>query len=499
MKDVARVAKFLVGFLVALTASSGLDAAWIETAQLFDAGGSVDERLGESVAIDGDVAVVASPGRVFVFVRSSGIWTQAATLSPSTSRPGDEFGVTVAVSSGVVAVGVLNSFDNSGAVDVFLRPPGGWTGAISESARLATGADFDFLGSSVTFAGQDIASGALLAGKVYVFQRPTSGWSGTVAPSCVLTASDGVSGDEFGFSIGGSSDLIVAGAPAGLIGTEGKAYVFAKPATGWKGSITESAELLPSDNVPNSQFGSAAVTDGTNIIVTSHGKGYVFVRPQTGWSGLLNENAQLVGSNVVPSLTDFGASASLSGKTVVIGDPGGEYGAAYIFERPATGWAGTIFETQEIDGSAQDEFFYATSVAISGNTIVVSADFATVNGNTQQGEAHVYDFAQPYITRTRFLVQGPIRVAPGVPVEFSFRIDTLRDSPIAPTGEVVVSDGAGHTCRSDVNVAGEGSCMLTFGTPGNYRVRADYLGNLSFAGSTSPVTPVLVGKGGAAP
>jgi hypothetical protein len=75
-----------------------------------------------------------------------------------------------------------------------------------------------------------------------------------------------------------------------------------------------------------------------------------------------------------------------------------------------------------------------------------------------------------------------------------FQVEGLRESPIAPIGEVVVSDGAGHTCRSDVNVSGEGSCTLTFGAPGNYRVRAEYLGNLSFAASTSPLEPVLVGR-----
>jgi hypothetical protein len=111
----------------------------------------------------------------------------------------------------------------------------------------------------------------------------------------------------------------------------------------------------------------------------------------------------------------------------------------------------------------------------------------------------VFDVARPSITQIRFLVRGPIRVAPGVPVELSFQVDPLRESPIAPTGEVVVSDGAGHTCRSDVSVSGAGSCTLTFGTPGTYRVRAEYLGNLSFASSTSPVVPVLVGKGGSVP
>jgi hypothetical protein len=188
----------------------------------------------------------------------------------------------------------------------------------------------------------------------------------------------------------------------------------------------------------------------------------------------------------------------MSGNTVVIGDYLHPYGAAYVFVRPGTGWTGNLQEYQELNGPESDDGF-GYAVAISGNTIMVGAFDQTVHGNAMQGEAHVFDVARPSITQTRFLVQGPIRVAPGVPVEFTFQVNPLRDSLIAPTGEVLVSDGVGHICRSDVSVTGEGSCTLTFGSPGTYRVRAEYLGNFAFGGSTSPVEPVLVGGPAGAP
>jgi hypothetical protein len=99
-------------------------------------------------------------------------------------------------------------------------------------------------------------------------------------------------------------------------------------------------------------------------------------------------------------------------------------------------------------------------------------------------------------TQTRFLVQGPIRVAPGVPVEFPFEVSALQRTSIGITGEVLVSDGAGHSCRSDVSASGEGSCSLTFGSTGTYRVHATFLGSLSFGGSRSPALPVFVRAGG---
>jgi hypothetical protein len=66
-------------------------------------------------------------------------------------------------------------------------------------------------------------------------------------------------------------------------------------------------------------------------------------------------------------------------------------GAAYVFVEPALGWAGTLTETASLtapDVAANDEF---TSVAISGNTVVVGADDAgAVGGIPGQGAAYVF-------------------------------------------------------------------------------------------------------------
>ncbi|HET7453080.1 MAG TPA: Ig-like domain repeat protein, partial [Thermoanaerobaculia bacterium] len=220
------------------------------------------------------------------------------------------------------------------------------------------------------------------------------------------------------------------------------------------------------------------------------GKGYVFEQPGGGWAGSLTEDAQLVGSDVGKASL-FGWAVSMSGNVAVMGDSiAQDRGEAYIFNRPVGGWTGTRQEDDSLDGTGDAAF--GLTVAISGNTIIVGAPAETIDGNFAQGAAHVYDFVRPYVSRTRFLVQGPIRVAPGVPVEFRYVVDGLGDSPIAPTGEVVVSDGAGQTCRGDVSTAGGGSCTLTFGAPGTFHVRAEYLGNLSFGGSTSPPANVFV-------
>jgi hypothetical protein len=65
-------------------------------------------------------------------------------------------------------------------------------------------------------------------------------------------------------------------------------------------------------------------------------------------------------------------------------------GAAYVFIKPARGWADAT-QTAKLtasDGAAGDNF--GASVAVSGDTIVAGALGATVNGNSRQGAAYVF-------------------------------------------------------------------------------------------------------------
>jgi hypothetical protein len=639
-------------------------APWIETASFFNSGGSASDNFGDSVALDGDVAVVGQPAtsKAFVFVRSGGSWSQAATLLPDVNAP--LFGISVAISGDTVVVGSPDStalgLDDEGVAFVYVRPSGGWSGVLTPDALLegpAAPDQIEHLGTSVAISGNAVAVGAIfaqgpfdVAGAVFVYEKPSAGWSGTLQPSGGLFASDGAYDDELGWSVGISGDTVVGGAPGAANGSSlgaGKAYVWVKPAGGWNPTVNlEAAEILPSDPIAVGGFGLKVSIDGATAVAinpyysssdpTLHEKGYVFVQPAGGWSGTRNEDAQLVGADVTNSFS-FGQSVSISGNTVVIGAPYADTlfmtseGAAYIFNKPSSGWAGTLSQFAKIyRGSGPSADLFGDSVAISGTTILAGAPGESLGANTSQGAVHVFEpgllptatasFApgsvytfQPstlslsvtnpnstgflsnigfaaapstpagldldaipnasntcgglnilgapqvlvgmikgnlpassscglsvnvssglpnayatgipassftfvpfycdqgcygassntallmvrlHPTQIRFLVQGPIRVAPGVPVELPFEVRVTR-SEVQPTGEVVVSDGAGHSCRSSISpAAGGGSCSITFGTPGNYRVHAQYLGNLSFGGSTSPALPILVGGAG---
>jgi len=118
--------------------------SWTQEARLLASDGAADDDFGNAAALDGDTAVIgagtdngpagADQGSAYVFVRSAGVWTQQDQLRASDAQAGDNFGVSVAVSSDTVVVGAPfedssasgvdgnqadNSASNSGAAYVF--------------------------------------------------------------------------------------------------------------------------------------------------------------------------------------------------------------------------------------------------------------------------------------------------------------------------------------------------------------------------------------------
>ena len=92
----------------------------------------------------------------------------------------------------------------------------------------------------------------------------------------------------------------------------------------------------------------------------------------------------------------FGSSVSISGKRwwserrATVGGNIAQ-GAAYVFTEPGSGWTEILTQTAKLtasDGAAGD--YFGISVSISGNTVVVGANLATVGGNVNQGAAYVF-------------------------------------------------------------------------------------------------------------
>jgi DNA-binding beta-propeller fold protein YncE len=325
---------------------------------------------------------------------------QLAELKGSDTVAGDWFGTSVAVSGSTAMVGAPGHADKAGRAYVFTETATGW-----QQAAELKGSDTvagDLFGGDVAVSGATAVVGATrhanYAGRAYVFTKTASGWQQVAE----LEGSDTVADDLFGWSVAVSGTTVVVGA-VGYANYAGRAYVFAKTATGW----AQVAELKGSDTVSKDVFGASVAVSGTTVAVgapganQSGGHVYVFRKTATGWQ----QTPELTGGG------QFGWSVAVSGTTVVAGanyeaspykapDAGMVYvftftNALRVFSCP-TGFASCRWrtgpgwqQTAEMDGSntaAKD--YFGDSVAVSGTTVVAGA------ANHASGAGRAYEFAQ---------------------------------------------------------------------------------------------------------
>lgn len=164
------------------------------------------------------------------------------------------------------------------------------------------------------------------------------------------------------------------------------------------------AELEASDGMANNLFGASASLSGSTTLVGAYrnnigsnsfqGTAYLFRNTDTA-TGTITQNAKLISSDGKAS-DYFGYSVSLSGTTAVVGayladiGPTINQGAAYLFRHIDTATGATTQDAKLIssDGAESDQF--GNSVSISGNTVLVGANWADINGTVNQGAAYLF-------------------------------------------------------------------------------------------------------------
>ena len=420
----------------------------IEEALLRASNTGAYDYFGFSAAISGDTLVVGAPGEasnatgvngnqsdnsyassgaVYVFVRSSGTWTQQAYLKSSNTGKEGNFGFSVAISGDTVVVGASGEVSNSGAGYVFVRTSGTW----SQQAYLqASNRDkSDYFGNSVAIDGDTVVVGAWGedsnstgvngtqgdnsgfgdSGAAYVFVRSSGTWTQQAYLKASNTGKDG----NFGFSVAISGDTVVVGA-SGEASYAGAGYVFVRTSGIW----SQQALLKASNPSADYYFGSSVAISGDTVVVGAvyesygffqSGAAYVFVRTSGKWS----QQAYLKASN--PGYDDnFGYSVAISGDTVVVGayqeasnatgvngnQSDNSYagaGAAYVFVRSSGTWTQQAY----LKASTFDVAQFGFSVAISGETMVVGQRWGSTpiipNYLPLSGVAYVFT-VQPEVT-----------------------------------------------------------------------------------------------------
>ncbi len=179
---------------------------------------------------------------------------------------------------------------------------------------------------------QDTIGGNYAAGSAYVFVRSGGTWSFQAK----LTAYDGKSADNFGFSVDIIGDLIAVGAPGHDVtppdwDLEGKVYLFRHDGTIW----TLEAELTPVDNPGDFEFGSSVAIN--NAV------------PEASTSGEVVWNVVVA----APGYDSFGT------------------GAVYVFELSPDGTVWNYLGLFTPDGYGYIAF--GSSVASCGDQIIIGA------------------------------------------------------------------------------------------------------------------------------
>ena len=309
-------------------------SGWTQVAELKGSDTVAADRFGASVAISGTTVVVGAydhakdAGRAYVFTETASGWTQVAELKGSDTVADDYFGWSVAVSGTTAVVGAVGHAKYMGRAYVFTKTPSGWdqTAELEGSdivAQNGFGTSVAVLGTTAIVGAEGYAKGT---GRAYVFTETASGWKRVF----VLKGSDTVTGDNFGTSVAISPTTAIVGA-YGRADNAGRAYVFAKDAALWK----QTAELRGSDTTTGDYFGISTAISGTSVVVGAYdhaedaGRAYVFAKTASGWK----ETAELKGSDTVAE-DYFGSSVAVSGTTAVTGSYGqAKYaGRAYVFK-----------------------------------------------------------------------------------------------------------------------------------------------------------------------
>ncbi len=286
-----------------------------ENAKFVASDGMSGDYFGLSVAISGNIVIAGAlqdnigarvgQGSAYVFRNintASGTLTQDVKLTASDGARDSRFGTAVSLSGNTAIVGAYGaSYSISQGVAYVFRDLDTANGSITQNVRLSAsnpgryGSNF---GSAVAISGGDAIVGDKMhdisedsvPGAAYLFRNLGTA-TGSITQNVKLTASDGVTNDWFGFSVGLDGDRFVIGAERKNSQT-GKAYT---------GTISAVTTL---------DVGSASRT--------VHGISFV---SQDDWV-----IGQSTDNNAVTLTSGDSATVSASGKLVAIGQNTGSDG-----------------------------------------------------------------------------------------------------------------------------------------------------------------------------
>ncbi|KAJ5073444.1 hypothetical protein M0811_08561 [Anaeramoeba ignava] len=410
--------------------------------------GKQNDHFGESISISKDENIILisalakvgdnyNQGKVYIFQKNENEneWNQIQILTANDGKQNDFFGESISISNdeNILLIGAPGAKfgDNykQGKVYIFQKNKNQNENKWNQIQMLTAndGKENDHFGLSISISKDDniLLIGAPYAkvenneeqGKVYIFQKNQNEnkWNKIQ----ILTANYGKENDHFGFSILISKDenILLIGAPFFNFDSDieqGKVYIFQK-------NQNENENKNQNENKWNQiqiltenygkeydWFGqSISISNDENILLIGspyakvgdneeQGKAYIFQKNE-------NENKwnqiQILTENYGKENDHFGYSVSISkdGDIILIGAPyakvGDNYkqGKAYIFQKNQNEnkWNQIQILTAN-DGKENDHFGESISIPNDENIFLISAPYAKVGDNEEQGKVYIF-------------------------------------------------------------------------------------------------------------
>jgi len=231
-------------------------------------------------------------------------------------------------------------------------------------------------------------------------------------------------------------------------------FAASAPHTAKADAWVQLAELTPANRNNQDWFGVSVAISGNTVVVGAFdpnieatGTAYVFVQTPGGW-GNMTQTAILTPSD---GGAGFGTSVAISGDTIIVGAANASNldfqtpqqqgpGTAYVFVKPPTGWT-DMTETAKLTASdGADGDAFGYNVSISRDTVAVGALFA------HSGAGAAYVFVKPpsgwsSVTQTS-MTQSSMTQTAELTASDSSTFDNMGS--VAISGDTVVTGAYGH-------------------------------------------------------
>ena len=381
--------KFVVGASDAGTESFG--AAYIfdaspQNTYLDNYTGDLTIRNNVSSDVGGNIILQAKSGENSVVCNDDGSVElyydnnkKIETISTGATVTGDLYSSGSLSVTKNVSIGDVYAFRAGNSKDLLISHP-------SSSGKRIVSSDIaaqDGFGQNVAIGTSKLVVGARFdddngsnSGSAYIYDL--SGDS-----EVKITASDGAASDNFGFTVGIGGTIVVIGAPYNdnLASGAGQAYIFDL-------SGNQLGIITASDGASNDNFGYSIAVGTSKIVVgaynnddagTNSGSAYIYDHDGTNQVKITASDAG-AGDN-------FGESVGIGGTIIVVGarydDDPSNSGSVYIFDLSGT-QLGIVTAS---DGAASD--YFGNSVSVGGTIFVVGADGR--DNPSSSGAAYIFD------------------------------------------------------------------------------------------------------------